>query len=290
MFEAVDRGFGRAACRSVAMGPEAAAPYRALSNRVLAAWAEAERARVALLRAVAEWDDADASVIDGTAPQHWLRHRLATTSTDARRLLTVARGLAAHDVVATALADGAITTAKAEIILAAFTRPVSATPSVTRRCWPSMRHGCHVPACARSCASGPPRPTPQPHGTTPPTTPPMIPPTHPRRTNRRTNRRPTTDPGDQPRADASPEAGSGTLHLAATFEGITELQATLTPKPAPWSTPHSSSPWPKTVAADAPPSAYPTPPTTTRPNTKTTTPIRARPTGAAWPSDAPTPS
>ncbi len=229
MFEVADRGFGRATCRSVAMGPEAAAPYRRLSDRVLERWSAAEHARVELLQAIAEWDDADASVIDGTAPEHWLRHRMATTAGEARRLLTLARGLAAHEVIAAALSDGAITTAKAEIILGAFTpaREVYAVRDAGMLVEHAARHSCSGlrrivrfwaakadAAAAWHDAQDRPEGGPDDGAVDDPAD----------------GSSAGGQPGGGGGCGVGPETGSGTLHLAATFEEITELQATLMPE------------------------------------------------------------
>lgn len=201
-----------AVCRSSSMSPEEAEPYHRLSEQLLDRWAAFERARVELLDVMAAWDRADAAHLDGVSARTWLRHRFGTTSADAQRMLTLARGLDGHPDVAWSLAEGRISAAKAEIVLGAF------TPA--RRAWAERDAEMLSEHAARLSCSG----------------------VHAMMrfwaaradaaaawvSPAEGSDAPVVAPADGDPADASGgEIASGTLHVAATFEGVTALQATL---------------------------------------------------------------
>ncbi len=60
------------------------------------------------------------------------------------------------------------------------------------------------------------------------------------------------DSPDAPAGGADGDATSGTMHLAVTYEGITEIQATLTADAGAPVEAASSWPWPTTVSSAAP--------------------------------------
>jgi hypothetical protein len=92
-------------------------PDVALSDRVLEIAAEVERAKAALLRAVAAWDGSGAWRADGALdPQAWLSARARMTRDEAHRVVRSARLLRRHEQTEKAVAASAVTVSQVDAL------------------------------------------------------------------------------------------------------------------------------------------------------------------------------